>query len=78
MSSVEMMEITGEHIRIPFPRRFTNQPRGDCFDTIRNCIALLDEVSDIDVSTSRDECRRYVDVRCVVSSDRRQNGDGSK
>ena len=61
-SSVEMMEITGMHVRIPFPRRFADQSRGDCFDTIRNCIALLDEVSDIEVSTSRDECRRNVNV----------------
>ena len=56
------MEITGKHVRVPFPRRFTDQPCGDCFDTIRNCIALLDEVSDIDVSASRDECRRNVNV----------------
>jgi hypothetical protein len=58
-----MMEITGKHVRVPFPRGFTNQPRGDCFDTVRNCIALLDEVSNIDVGTSCDECGRYVDVR---------------
>ena len=62
-SSVEVMGITGKHVRVPFPRRFTDQPRGDCFDTIRDCIALLDKVSDVDVSTSRDECRRYVNVR---------------
>ncbi len=57
-----MMVTTGKYVRVPFPRRFTDQPRGDCFDTIRNCIALLDEVGDIDVSASRDECRRYVNV----------------
>ena len=62
-SSVQMIEITGKHIHVPFPRRFANQPRGDCFDTIRNCIALLDKVSDIDISTSCDECHRYVNVR---------------
>lgn len=56
------MEIAGKHVRVPFPRRFANQPRGDCFDAIRNRIALLDKVSDVDISTSRDVCRRYVNV----------------
>lgn len=51
-----------KHERVPFPRGFAHQPCGDSFDAICNRIALLHEVSDVEVSTSRNVCRRYVHV----------------
>jgi len=46
-SGIERGGGDGKHVRVPFPRRFTNQPCGDSFDAIRNRVALFYEIGNV-------------------------------